>query len=214
MDARIYSTPILVFLIFVLPFVGAWPLFWSWPVLVSLSVGIFLFISQPPISAEDLGKKDAHDKRSVLLLMITGCLVFLVPVLDYRFGCQSRPPIEACWSIVGLALTFGGILFRYWSIRTLGKFFTSVVKVQTGQRVIQHGPYRFLRHPSYTGSFVMALGISVLFRSYVGLAFVLIGFFGAYIYRITAEEKTMLAEFGDEYAAFQKRTWRMLPPIY
>jgi protein-S-isoprenylcysteine O-methyltransferase Ste14 len=214
MDPRIYSVPILLFVIFVLPLFGAWPLLWSWPVLVAMSVGTLLFISQPAIAPEDLRKKDPHDRRSVLVILVNGCLVFLIPILDYRFGRQARPPICATWSIVGLAVTLASLLFRYWSIRTLGKFFTSVVKVQAGQRVIQHGPYRFLRHPSYLGSFLMSVGISIFFRSYVGIAFCLVGFFAAYVYRISAEEKTMLAEFGEEYAAYRKRTWRMIPFVY
>lgn len=173
-----------------------------------------MFVSQPAISPKNLREKDPRDRRSVLLILINGCLVFLIPILDYAYGRKARPPIEATWSMVGLLLTFGSLLFRYWAIRTLGKFFTAVVTVQPGQKVISHGPFRFLRHPSYLGSFLMGIGISVLFRSYVGLAFCLVGFLAAYVYRIRAEEAAMLAEFGEEYARYQERTWRMIPFVY
>jgi protein-S-isoprenylcysteine O-methyltransferase Ste14 len=214
MDPRIYSVPILIFFVFVLHLFGAWDLLFSWPVLVSLAVGVFLYVSQPAISPKNLKEKNPHDRRSVLVILVNGCLVFLIPVLDYRFGRQARPPIDAPWSIIGLALTFVSIAFRYWAIRTLGKFFTSVVMVQEGQRVIQSGPFRYLRHPSYLGSFLMSVGISVFFRSYAGLVFCLIGFFAAYVYRISVEEKTLLAEFGEEYVLYRKRTWRMIPFVY
>jgi protein-S-isoprenylcysteine O-methyltransferase Ste14 len=214
MDPRIYSVPILIHLVFVFPLIGAFSLLWSWPVLAAMTAGILIFVTQPAVTPEALSKKDPDDRRSVVVILASGCLVFLIPILDYRFGRQARPPIGTAWSIVGLAMTAASLLFRYWSIRTLGRFFTSVVMVQSGQRVIQHGPYRFLRHPSYLGSFLMAVGVSIFFRSYVGLAFSLVGFFAAYVYRISAEEKLLLAEFGEEYAAYRKRTWRMIPFVY
>src|SRR6185295_18646395 len=122
----------------------------------------------PPVSAGYVSQKDDADKRSVMFIYIGGISVFLIPILDFGYGRQVLADPLAPISLLGLTLVFGGLAFRYWSIRTLGKWFTSVVRVQEGQVVIQHGPYKHLRHPSYLGSFVMAIGISVIFRSYVG----------------------------------------------
>jgi protein-S-isoprenylcysteine O-methyltransferase Ste14 len=213
-DFRIISTAVLVVLIFVLPLLPKPELLCSWPVLISVIAGIFLNVSQPPILPKHLTGKSDKDRRSVLAILIAGALTFVIPLLDFAYGRQARPPFNTCWSYVGLLLVVGGLAFRYWAIRVLGRFFTSTVEVKGDQTVIQSGPYRYLRHPSYLGTLVMAVGVPILFRSYIGIVFSLVGFGVAYAIRITAEEKALVSDLGQPYADYQKRTWRLIPFVF
>lgn len=212
--AHLFKTLFLVGAVVGLPLAGRLDLLLSWPVLTTILSGCFLNLTQPNIKNKDLIDKASPDAMSALLLYLAGALFFLTPILDYRFGRQARPSIESLWSVVGLIAIVGGLTFRLWAIRTLGKFFTSVVMVQEGQRVIQNGPYRYLRHPSYTGAFVNALGIQLLFRSYAGLAVCFFFFLPVYFYRIAVEERTLVKELGQPYADYRAKTWRLIPFVY
>jgi protein-S-isoprenylcysteine O-methyltransferase Ste14 len=108
----------------------------------------------------------------------------------------------------------GGTIFRVWCIRTLGKFFTATVKTQKEQHVITSGAYRVVRHPSYSGAYIAAIGSTVFMHTWVALAVTVVVLFIAYYIRINAEEETLVREFGDEYREYRKRTWKLVPYIY
>ncbi len=214
MKPQIFRTLLLITLIYGLPLLPKYRLLATWPVIVSLILAFILNTTHPPVQFRDMKEKTSRDQHSVLLIFLSGCLVFLVPILDYGYGRKAMPPIFSLWSIMGLALSVGGLSIRYWSIRTLGQFFTSMVQVRSDQEVIDRGPYRWTRHPSYLGSIVFAIGNSILFRSYAGLTVCFLAFFPAYIYRIWLEEHAMVDELGQKYRGYQKRTWKILPLIY
>jgi protein-S-isoprenylcysteine O-methyltransferase Ste14 len=65
------------------------------------------------------------------------------------------------WVLAGTAVTGGGIALRQWSIATLGRYFVGHVEVQPGQTVVSSGPYRWLRHPSYTGMWLEMTGVGL-----------------------------------------------------
>jgi protein-S-isoprenylcysteine O-methyltransferase Ste14 len=85
------------------------------------------------------------------------------------------------------------------------------VVVQEGQRVLSDGPYRAVRHPSYTGSILTVIGTATALGSVLGViaAFALV--VPAYMYRIRVEERTMIAGLGEEYGRYRARTQALLP---
>jgi len=115
-----------------------------------------------------------------------------------------------------LALVFllGGMGFRAWAIVTLGRFFTTNVAVRTGHKVIRQGPYRWMRHPSYTGGLVTFLGLGLAFANWLSLVVMLILVFVGYTYRMNVEEKALIASLGDEYLEYSRQTKRLIPGIY
>jgi protein-S-isoprenylcysteine O-methyltransferase len=118
--------------------------------------------------------------------------------------------------IIGAAVLFlvGGVALRIWAIRRLGRFFTVDVGIQHGHHVIQDGPYRYVRHPSYSGSLLALVGVGFLTFNWLGLILIATCTLWAYAIRIPVEEKTLLAEFGSEYEKYAARTKRMIPGIY
>lgn len=107
-----------------------------------------------------------------------------------------------------------GICVRIWAIRHLGKFFTVDVGIQPGHKVIQDGPYRFVRHPSYSGVLLALAGIGCLTFNWLGLILIVVCAGIAYALRIPVEEKALLAQFGPEYEEYAARTKRLIPGIY
>ena len=114
----------------------------------------------------------------------------------------------------GAAVAAAGVLLRAWSVRTLGTFFTLAVRVHKEHRVIQHGPYRRVRHPAYSGSLLYLLGVSLALSSAAGIAATLFVALPAVIFRMRREELILRRHLGDEYREYIKRTRRLVPGIY
>jgi protein-S-isoprenylcysteine O-methyltransferase len=79
--------------------------------------------------------------------------------------------VDARWPLffLGLALMAGGIFIRQWAIFTLGRFFTADVRVRSDQTVVDRGPYRWVRHPSYTGLLIFFLGLGLALSNWASL---------------------------------------------
>jgi len=104
-----------------------------------------------------------------------------------------------------------GVAFRWWAIATLGKFFTFDVAIQSSQKVVDSGPYRYIRHPSYTGALMTQAGIGLALGNWAGLLALMVCMAIAYSYRITVEERTLLAAVGEPYKQYMQRTRRIIP---
>lgn len=115
---------------------------------------------------------------------------------------------------VGIACMWAGLILRLWAVLTLGRFFRLVVLVQEGHRVVDRGPYRLLRHPSYAGTMLTLLGLGLALRSWPGCAAaVLIPLIG-YAPRIIVEERALRDSLGDAYVRYSRRTRRLLPFVW
>jgi len=113
----------------------------------------------------------------------------------------------------GIVLMVSGIVLRQWSIAVLGQFFSGTVGIQEGQKVVDTGPYRLVRHPSYTGALLIFVGLGLAVQSW-GAVLVLLMLFGvAYGYRVYVEEQVLVSELGDEYVKYSKRTKRLIPYV-
>ncbi len=113
--------------------------------------------------------------------------------------------------VSGIILMLVGVAFRWYAIRVLGRYFSVLVAIQPGQTVVEAGPYRWLRHPSYSGAFLTLFGLGLVCGNWLSvLALMLVPGIG-YGYRIAVEEKMLLAELGDPYRQYMKRTKRIIP---
>ena len=116
--------------------------------------------------------------------------------------------------IAGLILLAAGIAVRSTAIAQLGRFHTPVVAIQAGHYVVDTGLYRHVRHPSYLGACIAFFGFGLGLGSWLS-PLVLVGLLLAgYLYRIQVEERALLESLGDEYAAYQRRTYRLIPGLY
>jgi protein-S-isoprenylcysteine O-methyltransferase Ste14 len=109
---------------------------------------------------------------------------------------------------------FVGIALRQYSMAVLGKYFTFDVAVSSGHAVIETGPYRYIRHPSYTGALLTLLGFGLALGNWAGLAAALCCMAFAYTYRITVEEAALTTALGEPYKQYVSRTWRLVPFLF
>ena len=115
---------------------------------------------------------------------------------------------------LALVLMLGGIVLRAIAIFTLGRFFTTNVAVQPGHRVIRQGPYRWMRHPSYTGGLITFFGLGLAFANWLSLAVLMVLIVVVYVYRMNIEEKALIASLGEEYLEYCQHTKRLIPGVY
>ena len=80
--------------------------------------------------------------------------------------------------------------------------------------MIQNGPYKYIRHPSYTGLFLEIVGVGLFLLNWLTIIIILILLFPSLSYRISIEEKILVEAFGNNYTSYQKRTKKLIPFIY
>ena len=114
----------------------------------------------------------------------------------------------------GAALTVGGTGLRLWAVRVLGRFFTRDVRVSADQIVVQSGPYRLIRHPSYTGGLTAALGVGLALGAWPCALSIMAGMLSSFYYRMRVEEAALLDALGAPYAAYRARTKRLIPFVW
>jgi len=172
---------------------------------------LVIYVTQPPLG-KGAGPSDP-DGRSILGIIVGGLLVSIAPVMDFGFRAELRPPALSGWTLGGTLLVAGGTWLRVWSIAVLGRFFTARVAVQESQPVVDYGPYRHIRHPSYTGALIAAFGAATVCQSMLGAVLTAGVMLPAYLYRIAREEAHLVARLGAPYRSYQARTRRLVPGV-
>lgn len=116
--------------------------------------------------------------------------------------------------MLGLALMWAGLGLRVWAIAVLGEAFRTTVEVDAGQQLVESGPYRMIRHPSYSGVLLIAVGYGVVSGAWPALAIATIGPFVVLLRRILVEERSLINTMGSVYCAYQQRTKRLVPRLW
>ena len=119
---------------------------------------------------------------------------FVFVELDFPRGKQQDPAVKA-------------------KNEALAKQFSIEVTLQIDHKLIQSGPYKVIRHPRYLGILVFFTGISLTFRSLLGIMLVMV-LAAVLVWRVFAEEKMMHQEFGKEWEAYRAKTWRLIPYLF
>ena len=113
-----------------------------------------------------------------------------------------------------IALLWAGIGLRWWSFRRLGRYFTFQVMTSADQPVITTGPYRVLRHPSYTGILLILAGIGLSYANWLSLVALTVVPLLGFINRIRVEEAALSSTLGDRYTTYAAGRKRLLPFIW
>ena len=127
---------------------------------------------------------------------------------------QGRLPHPLVFYITGLVLFVAGLIMRWIAIIHLGRFFTVNVAIAKDHKLITSGPYRFLRHPSYTGTLLMFFGFGLCMLNILALAVVIVPITTAFLWRIHVEEAALSELFGDRYRVYRATTARIIPWLY
>lgn len=123
---------------------------------------------------------------------------------------QALFPDSSALMTFCVAMTVAGLLFSVWARLTLGSNWSGTVTIKTGHELIRRGPYKFIRHPIYTGMLAALLATAITQRLVSGLLGFAIIYFA--LYRKARREEIFLGqEFGDAFAEHQEHTGMFLP---
>jgi protein-S-isoprenylcysteine O-methyltransferase Ste14 len=161
------------------------------------------------------GREDRRVSRQsvirVTVILLLYAALFFLPFADRRgVGTLANNPALR-W--IGVLLFGLGIGLVFWSGVALGRLYSGEVTLQEDHHLVTDGPYRYVRHPRYTGAILLAYGLALTFRSWIGLVGST-GFIGIILFRIRDEETLMREAFGVEWEAYCEQTRRLLPFIY
>jgi protein-S-isoprenylcysteine O-methyltransferase len=107
-----------------------------------------------------------------------------------------------------------GLAIRWWAIVTLGRFFTVDVTIEKDHELVKRGPFKYVRHPSYTGVLLAFVGWALTLRNWAAILVVLVPIFIAFVRRMSVEEEALRGALGENYAAYMRRTKRLIPGVY
>ncbi len=119
------------------------------------------------------------------------------------------------WPVVlGVGLMVAGMALRRWAIRRLGQWFSIDIRIQDGQRVVRDGPFRWIRHPSYAGLIVTAMGLGLALGTWASFGILTVCFMARFGWRINNEERVLARGLREEYRSYQKTTARLIPWVW
>jgi protein-S-isoprenylcysteine O-methyltransferase len=161
-----------------------------------------------------IGRSAAADQGSLRLLWIVivvsiGCAT-LLPSLAPAFGFAPSRAI----STAAVAVFFGGLALRWYAIIHLGRYFTVDVAIASDHRVVDTGPYKHIRHPSYTGILLEFMAMALAFCNWASFAAMMVPITLAFLWRIHVEESALTQALGAAYRDYSGRTKRLLPAVY
>jgi len=158
------------------------------------------------------GGRERDRATRVLIAVTLGAAIGGAIVVSRSLAPSLRMPGD--WRALGVVLMWLGLATRVWAIATLGRAFRTTVEVDPGQAVVSSGPYRWVRHPSYSGLLLIAAGLGLALDNWLSLAICLLVPLPAIVRRIDVEEAELTRVLGDAYREYRAETARLMPRIW
>jgi protein-S-isoprenylcysteine O-methyltransferase Ste14 len=139
--------------------------------------------------------------------------IFFAPPLEFLY-LPTWLPRGTNMELAGLVIILLGLLLRVWTRLTIGAMYSGYLRVKVGHVLVTDGPYRFVRHPGYSGFVLMALGLCIGYSSLIGLIAIPILLIPGLSFRMKVEERMLSEEFRDDYWAYARRAKKLIPGIW
>jgi protein-S-isoprenylcysteine O-methyltransferase Ste14 len=153
-------------------------------------------------------KTRIYNTISLAMAVILSPIICWLPI--FRFAGIGSPIVF--W--IGIVIVCLALLLRHWSIHVLGRYFRTTVEIEKGHKVIQTGPYKYIRHPSYSAIIVFCIGYGLIAQNWLSLIIAVSIPTISLLYRIKIEEAALIRGIGTEYKDYQKKTKRLIPGIW
>lgn len=179
-----------------------------------LGFGLYFYRHDPQLLARRMLTKEKVGAQKVVMLLwkLLSVPAYLLAGLDHRFGWsrQFLVPVPGWLTVLALLVLPAGYLLFYWVMKA-NRFAASIIQVESGQTVIDTGPYQLVRHPMYLGFLILWLAAPLALGSFIAvpvfaLALPILAF------RLLNEEKFLHCELPG-YAEYCRRTPRRLIPF-
>jgi protein-S-isoprenylcysteine O-methyltransferase len=178
-------------------------------------LGLAYLVSEIGVAATKHGRRAGAARRDrgslrILWVAITAGVGLAIWLRERAPGSFEVTP---AWVAVSVGMFAFGIAVRWWAILTLGRMFTVDVSILDDHELVVRGPFRFARHPSYTGALLAFLGLGIAFGNVGSIAAAFVPFFCALLYRVHVEETALRNRFGASWDDYAARTKRFLPGV-
>lgn len=213
MIRKIIKVIIVSSMITVLPVLGNIEMFYSSQIRILFTVGILALFFQPDYHIVK-DKSKSKDKGTEIQIIWSVYITQLLAVIEAAY---FRFPESVKWdtfTTVSLVVMILGLALRTWAVYTLGSYFTMHLSIQKEHKIIRSGPYKYLRHPSYAGAFLIYAGIPVFLHTWFALIAAVVILPVAWLRRIHYEEKLLIEEFGEEYKSYCRAVKRIIPGLW
>lgn len=189
-----------------------WPVRLIWLLLGVIWISLEIKLARKNrVDSSAIVEKEEHSQRVLWLTLVISVGLALV------FKTAAIMPIAIDYlprQILALIIFASGLALRYWTVKMLGRFFTTDVAIYKQHQLIVAGPYCWVRHPSYSGVLIAFAGAGLAMGDGIALVLLTIPVFIAFNYRIHSEEKLLLNKFGKGYADYQQQTKKLLPWLF
>jgi protein-S-isoprenylcysteine O-methyltransferase Ste14 len=175
-------------------------------------VAVFLIRKKPEATSES--KRDRESVIGVVLQGLAYAIVwtihrhFFTPILLVSKG------LEIILAVVTAVIAFGSVWIVMSAVGTLGKEWSVTARLVEGHRLATAGPYRFIRHPIYTGMLGMLLATGLAISHGASLLIAVVVFFTGTIIRMRVEERLLREQFGQEFEDYRKQVAALIPGIF
>lgn len=193
---------------------GGFAAFFSHPARTAVAVILALLAVAALFTAGNLsaGEREDRGNRWVIVAFgVLGVVMGFLPAYADRIDFWTIDGDTVRW--IGVVLFAVGGALRLWPVFVLGNRFSGLVAIQPGHTLVTTGIYSVIRHPSYLGLIINALGWSLAFRSGVGVLLTVLMIIPL-VARMNAEEALLCSQFGNEYQSYMARTSRLIPGVY
>jgi protein-S-isoprenylcysteine O-methyltransferase len=184
---------------------------------LSLLLGLVYFVSELllTVTRRSTGRGGVRQDRSTLRMIWAVILVSIAAGIYVAAHWQAAAlPHPRPFALVGLLIFLPGLVLRWWAIILLGRFFTVDVTIAKDHALVERGPYRWVRHPSYTGVLLGFIGFALSLSNWAAFLVIVLPIFAAFIYRMQVEEQALHTALGEPYRAYIRRTKRLVPFLY
>jgi protein-S-isoprenylcysteine O-methyltransferase Ste14 len=181
---------------------------WTDTLYVIVSAGMWLVATAFVDLKRPRGSPDLANRLLPLGLILSVPLA----VWDRTYWIASTLPVIV--NLIGALISSVAVVLGVVSREYLGRSYSPRASHAGDALLVQDGPYRWIRHPLYLAALLWTVGWPLIIASLLGGLVPILIIVPAIRRRMIAEEDELLRVYGDEYAEYQKRTWRLLPCVY
>lgn len=189
---------------------------WSGPGSPALLVGLVVFaaalVADAAVGRRGTLSAGSADRGTYWVILVAQFGAVPLGLLARRVAPWADLPVWV-WA-VGIVAMVVGTVIRLWAVRALGPQFRRVVAVSPDQPVVTTGPYRWVRHPSYTGALLIFGGFGLALANAWSVLVLVVLPAMAYLRRIRVEEAELAAVLGERYLSYAHGRARLIPSVW
>ena len=184
------------------------------PSLATISVVFLVSEIALLVSRHSRAQSKGKDRLTLPLLWLVITLSIFAGFYCRAAFPQFRLPHRSFFYLAGLLLFAFGLIIRWLAIIQLGRFFTVNVAIAEDHELVTTGLYRYVRHPSYSGTLLTFLGFGLCLLNWLSLVVIFVPVTIAFLWRMRIEEMALREAFGPGYQKYAAATARIVPLIY